>query len=519
MKIIYLTHCEQDTMDYFIKLRETEKIGDADVIVIDGERYKNKTMDPSERVDTEHFISYDYNDLYFRRRGIGGGDNFIHYVLMSEKVLDRIKPYEDVILIADKERYDDALSFMISLKEKKNFRLHIISDISDSYESNDYHQYIRVQRYLEIITSFCFINTWFVIKALESDDYKERIKKRQEYLFERINEIVPHMKNLRNKSLYIYDHYKQEYTEIERPEYSGKSMVEYITPSEDNKDMCLTLYNYRKAFAEKHKIDMRGDRICGKCSCLGYCKTVCSECDFNAGSMWDKVYFYPYEYGDKQDEEFPYEFDDNIGLSYYGIDRFRINTDGNGIRSLILTAGCPLDCKYCGNKKYKEIFPSPWYDSLGEFMSIYSFGWHFEKDGIYYEMTDGGVTFGGGEPLLQADFIKEFHRKYPMWDIVIESCLNVDFEQIEKIASFIGYWYIDIKDMNPEIYEAYTGKNNEKVISNLKKLLSIVPQEKICIRIPRIPDFNTENDVEKSAAEIKQLGYSNIEVFDYVKYI
>ena len=91
MKIIYLTHCEQDTMDYFIKLRETEKIGDADVIVIDGERYKNKTMDPSERVDTEHFISYDYNDLYFRRRGIGGGDNFIHYVLMSEKVLDRIK--------------------------------------------------------------------------------------------------------------------------------------------------------------------------------------------------------------------------------------------------------------------------------------------------------------------------------------------------------------------------------------------------------------------------------------------
>ncbi len=40
-----------------------------------------------------------------------------------------------------------------------------------------------------------------------------------------------------------------------------------------------------------------------------------------------------------------------------GIDRFRIDTDGNGVRSLMLMAGCPLNCAYCGNKKYKDIFP------------------------------------------------------------------------------------------------------------------------------------------------------------------
>ena len=79
----------------------------------------------------------------------------------------------------------------------------------------------------------------------------------------------------------------------------------------------------------------------------------------------------------------------------------------------------------------------------------------------------------------------------------------------------MGYWYIDIKDMNPEIYRKYTGKTNEKVISNLKKLISIVPDEKVCIRIPNIPNYNNENDIEKSISEIKNIGYNTFELFNY----
>lgn len=104
-------------------------------------------------------------------------------------------------------------------------------------------------------------------------------------------------------------------------------------------------------------------------------------------------------------EEYPYEYDEDIWAHINGIDRLRIDTDGNGIRSLILPAGCPLDCKYCGNKKYKEIFPTTGgfdVDDLGKYLA---------KDGVYFEMTNGGVTFGGGEPLLQAGFIHEVHNK------------------------------------------------------------------------------------------------------------
>lgn len=139
-----------------------------------------------------------------------------------------------------------------------------------------------------------------------------------------------------------------------------------------------------------------------------------------------------------------------------------------------------------------------------------------EKDGVYFEMTNGGVTFGGGEPLLQADFIHEFHKKYPMWDIVIETCLNVEFANIEKIAGDIGCWYIDIKDMNPEIYQKYTGATNDSVVHNLEKMSSIVSIEKICIRVPRIPGYNTEQDITNSVAKLQALGYTNIEIFDYI---
>ena len=68
--------------------------------------------------------------------------------------------------------------------------------------------------------------------------------------------------------------------------------------------------------------------------------------------------------------------------------------------------------------------------------------------------------------------------------------------------------------MNPEIYKAYTGKDNEFVIENLKFLIE--RKAKITVRVPLIPDFNTESDVEKSIQTLRNMGINDIERFTYI---
>ena len=75
---------------------------------------------------------------------------------------------------------------------------------------------------------------------------------------------------------------------------------------------------------------------------------------------------------------------------------------------------------------------------------------------------------------------------------------------------------MDIKDTNPDIYKAYTGKSNDAVLENLSLLLSLVPSERITVRVPLIKDYNTESDREKSIALLKNMGVTKFDLFEYV---
>ena len=79
----------------------------------------------------------------------------------------------------------------------------------------------------------------------------------------------------------------------------------------------------------------------------------------------------------------------------------------------------------------------------------------------------------------------------------------------------VDHFFIDIKDMNPAIYSAYTGKNNTLVKSNLALLLSLVGADRLTVRVPHIPGFNTDSDVEASVAELKGMGVETFDVFSY----
>lgn len=137
-------------------------------------------------------------------------------------------------------------------------------------------------------------------------------------------------------------------------------------------------------------------------------------------------------------------------------------------------------------------------------------------DNLYFIATGGGVCFGGGEPLLRVEYIKLFRELCGKdWKITIESSLNVPAHNVEEIAAIADYYIIDIKDCNDEIYFAYTGRHNSRVMKNLQYLVEHVGPDRITARLPLIPDYNTPEDVERSAALLEEMGIQNLDRFTY----
>ncbi len=202
-----------------------------------------------------------------------------------------------------------------------------------------------------------------------------------------------------------------------------------------------------------------------------------------------------------------------ITMPLISINRHRLMTDGIGVTTLVGAYGCPLSCKYCINPhcwnpevlpECKRITPQELYDKL-------------KIDNLYFVATNGGVTFGGGESLLHADFIREFRKVCgDAWNITVETSLNVPTKNLETVLDVVTDYIVDIKDMNKDIYKAYTGLENDRVMKNLTILAEKVGMEHIIIRVPFIPHFNSKEDIESSVAKLKEMGFENIEVFRYV---
>ena len=193
-----------------------------------------------------------------------------------------------------------------------------------------------------------------------------------------------------------------------------------------------------------------------------------------------------------------------------GISRHRLTTDGEGVTTLVAFHGCPLRCKYCLNPQSLHS-EGIWkhYDSMQLYEEV-------RLDELYFLATHGGITFGGGEPCLQSDFIYEFRQLCGQeWQLSVESSLNVPQENIEKLLPVIDYYIIDIKDINNDIYQQYTGKENEKVLNNLHYLIEHGKNEQIIVRTPIIPVYNSESDVDNSIRLLKEMGITQFDRFTY----
>lgn len=192
------------------------------------------------------------------------------------------------------------------------------------------------------------------------------------------------------------------------------------------------------------------------------------------------------------------------------INRHRQEIDGKGITTLIGLAGCPLQCEYCINKEILSHHPVNEYTEA-ELMSAIMIDW------CYFIASGGGVTFGGGEPLLQSEMILKFMDILPEnIKVNIETSLNCDNEFVEYVIHYADEIFIDIKSMKEDIYKKYTGKSNEIVRKWLEHIVMHNLQDKCVIRIPGISNYTSSEDIAYSVQYIKGMGFEKIDLFDYI---
>lgn len=194
-----------------------------------------------------------------------------------------------------------------------------------------------------------------------------------------------------------------------------------------------------------------------------------------------------------------------------GVRRHRVRVDGRGITTLVAFHSCPLHCKYCINPQCNTE------DDIQKWVTPRSLYHELMRDDIYFRSTGGGVCFGGGEPLLRYPFIKEFKKICgDNWKITAETSLNVPWQNVGELIDIIDEFIVDIKDMSSAIYKTYTGIDNDNVLNNLHFIADKVGPDKVMVRVPLIPQYNTEQDVERSIEHLSSLGMKRFDRFVYI---
>jgi pyruvate formate lyase activating enzyme len=194
----------------------------------------------------------------------------------------------------------------------------------------------------------------------------------------------------------------------------------------------------------------------------------------------------------------------------FDIKRFAVN-DGPGIRTTVFLKGCPLRCKWCHNpeswlpypvmvEKYApldgKLFREK--EQIGRLVTVSEIMNEIEKERLIMEESGGGVTFSGGEPLMQPAFLRELLKASSLagFHTTVDTsgfALTIDFE---RILPFTDLFLYDLKIMDSLLHERFTGSANQIILDNLRWLMQ--QGKHVIVRIPVIGGFsNTDDNLEK----------------------
>jgi len=179
--------------------------------------------------------------------------------------------------------------------------------------------------------------------------------------------------------------------------------------------------------------------------------------------------------------------------------------DGPGIRTSVFLKGCPLRCNWCHNPE--GILPGPRKirkersvdgrknmveETIGKWMSSQEVLDFLLKDLVFYEESGGGITFTGGEPLFQPDFLLDMllECKNRNLHTAVDTSGYAPSEVFQAISGRADLLLFDLKTVKQEKHLAYTGRGTHQILRNLYSLKKNRPE--LIIRIPVIPGFNDQ---------------------------
>lgn len=206
----------------------------------------------------------------------------------------------------------------------------------------------------------------------------------------------------------------------------------------------------------------------------------------------------------------------------FDIQRYSIH-DGTGIRTIVFLKGCVLRCKWCCNPEsqeyaIQEMMVQGKKKTIGRDVTVQEMMRTVEKDRSFYQRSGGGLTLSGGESLCQPQFAKDLLHaaKEAGINTAMESMGCAPYETIAEILPYLDHYLMDIKHTNPQKHKAFTGKSNELMLENARKIAAS-GQTKLSIRVPVIPSFNDSiEEIRNIASFTEQLvGVSEIYLLPY----
>lgn len=250
----------------------------------------------------------------------------------------------------------------------------------------------------------------------------------------------------------------------------------------------------------------------------------------------------------------------------FDIKRFATH-DGKGIRTTVFFKGCPLRCKWCQNPEGLSYLPQALYmeskcmhclscvhaskqggvrcvdhkicisrnikedwnaicdvcPTLALSMDAKEYTveecvYEILKDEIFFK-REGGVTFSGGEPFLQSDFLIDLLKACKEKGIhtAIETSLYTDLENVQKALPYLDQIYCDCKLYDENLHKQYTGVSNEKILKNIAYLLQSNKKAHVIVRTPLIPTMTASFENISSISKFLVSCYEDVhyEILNY----
>jgi pyruvate formate lyase activating enzyme len=190
----------------------------------------------------------------------------------------------------------------------------------------------------------------------------------------------------------------------------------------------------------------------------------------------------------------------------FSVKRYSIH-DGPGIRVTFFMKGCPLNCMWCHNPEGISPYPETVVqknrvgerefsnkEDVGRYYSVETILEILDREKVFINQSIGGITFSGGEPLLQSDFLLEALKacKTIGYHTAIDTSGYSSSENYESIISFTDLFLFDIKHLDEARHIELTGVSNIGILDNYRLLLE--SGKDLMIRFPVIPGINDDTD-------------------------